>query len=380
MLAEKTRILHLSCSASWGGAERRTIDLAAALEEAGLKNYLGVPADSYMSRKARELGLETCPLSMAGSLDVVGIRKLLRVVRDRGIDIVHCHDGTYYWPCIFAKWPDGRNLRVVFHRRIQKPHHFYSRGHYRYADAVIAVSGSVKDQLVRRERVEAEKIHVVHDFVDFRVFDRSVSGEEVRRKHALDHRVVVGISGTMDPEKSKGELCFIEAARRLDADFPDVRYLIIGQGVSRPELETLTGEYGLADKVLFVGHQEEMPKYMAATDVFCLLSWKTEGLGNVLQEAQAMGKPVIGTSVGGIPETFLAEETGLLVAGRDVEDLARALRRLLEDEPLRRRMAERAGQLARERFGQERAVAQVLSVYESLLCGRARRTVAPGEA
>jgi glycosyltransferase involved in cell wall biosynthesis len=350
------------------------IDLAKALEEAGLKNYIGVPENSYMFLRARQLGLATRPFRLKSSLDPAGIRNLRRIIKEDNIDILHSHEGKTFWPCVFVKWFEKPTFRVVFHRRLQKPHRFYSRSHYRFADAVITVSQVVKDQLIHREHVSPEKIHVIYDFVDFSVFNEKVSGEEIRKKHSLGNGPVVGMVGTMDPEKSKGENYLIEAAKLLDKDFPDTRYLIIGKGVSRNELECMAREYGLSDKIIFAGYQETIQEYIAATDIFCLLSWKSEGLGNVLQEAQAMGKPVIGTGTGGIPETFQNQETGILVASRNVEDLAHALRLLIEKEPLRFKMARNAIQFTRTRFSEERAVSELVSVYDSLLAGQAGET------
>jgi len=102
-------------------------------------------------------------------------------------------------------------------------------------------------------------------------------------------------------------------------------------------------------------------------DVFCLLSWRNEGLGNVMLEAQAMGKPVVGTDVGGIPETFEEGKTGLLVPRQDVAALTRALETLLKDETLRHEMGEKATEFSRTRFSRETAVRKTIAVYDEVL-------------
>ncbi|MBM4024121.1 MAG: glycosyltransferase [Planctomycetes bacterium] len=361
------RVLQLCASMAGGGAERTMLGLARALGEQGLRSLVAVREGGYLHAAADRAGIPFRLVRIRGSLDPLGIRALRRIVRRDGIDIVHAHDGKTYWPCLFVKWLGGGRPKVVLQRTLHKPHKFYSRAHYRFADAVIAVSRCVARDLIDREGAPAGKMHVIYNGIDTGVFNREVAPVRVRQACGLGSSLVVGTAGPLGRGYDKGQEYLIRAAAQLRTRFPDLKLLIVGDGDLRPELEALTRQLGLGASVVFAGYQERIEDFYAAMDVFCLLSWRNEGLGNVMLEAQAMGKPVVGTDVGGIPETFEDGSTGLLVPARDVDALTRALETLLRDEALRREMGARAAERIRVRFSQEAAVRNTIEVYDRVL-------------
>ncbi|MHB9155709.1 MAG: glycosyltransferase family 4 protein, partial [Endomicrobiales bacterium] len=298
--------------------------------------------------------------------DPFGFYRLWKIVQKENIGILHAHQGKVFWPCIFMKWLKGPKLKVVFHRHAQLPHRFYSRGHYRSADRVIAISKAVADGLRRGEKVPAEKIRVIYNGTDFSRFSASVPGDEVRRKYGLENKVVIGTVAAMNRPRGKGQEYLIEAAQILKARSPQAVYLIVGTGPIESELKELARRLGVSDRVIFAGYQEDVENYLAAMDIFCFLSWDTEGFGQVMVEAQAMGKPVIGTDIGGIPETFTDNSTGFLIRPRDCELLAQMISVLLNNEGMRREMGASAARSVRERFSLEGMIDGVTGVYREL--------------
>jgi glycosyltransferase involved in cell wall biosynthesis len=206
---------------------------------------------------------------------------------------------------------------------------------------------------------------VVYNGTDFSRFNTSVSGEEARNKYGLKDKLVIGTVAAMNMPKGKGQEYLIEAAQIVKIRFPQARYLIVGTGEIEGYLKKLAVKLGVQREVVFTGYQEEVEKYIAAMDLFAFLSWDTEGFGQVMVEAQAQGKPVIGTNIGGIPETFQDNITGILIPSKNSELLAQVLITLLSDPALMRRMGEKAEAFVKENFSLEKMVEGVMKVYAS---------------
>ncbi|HEY6057371.1 MAG TPA: glycosyltransferase family 4 protein, partial [Candidatus Limnocylindrales bacterium] len=170
--------------------------------------------------------------------------------------------------------------------------------------------------------------------------------------------------------EQKGYPVLLEAVR----DLPDVVLLVAGDGPLRRELEQLAVGLGVADRVRFLGHVDDVAGLLDRGDLFALTSLN-EGLPLVVVEAMVAGLPVVASRVGGTPEAVVDGETGLLVDPGDVLATRAAIRRLLDDPDLARRMGRRGQEVARERFSPAALVEGVLRVYEDALDGHARAAV-----
>src|SRR5262249_11167084 len=155
----------------------------------------------------------------------------------------------------------------------------------------------------------------------------------------------------------KGHRYLLEAAALV----PEARFVIVGDGELRGELERQAHELGIGARVLFTGARDDIPDLLASFDVFAFPSLY-ERLCLAVIEAQAARVPVVATPVGGIRETVVDGETGFLVPPRDPQALAQAIHRLLDDRELARLMALEARARARERFSQDRMVARTLAL------------------
>lgn len=158
--------------------------------------------------------------------------------------------------------------------------------------------------------------------------------------------------------EQKGIDTLIAAAPAVLESHPDVRFVVVGDGPLRPELERLA--QGMP--VEFVGARDDVPEQLARFDVFALPT-RFEGLCLAVIEAQAAGVPVVATPVGGIVETVVDGETGLLVPVDDPDALAAAVRRLLDEPALAARLADEARRRARSRFSVEGMVAATRRLY-----------------
>jgi glycosyltransferase involved in cell wall biosynthesis len=361
------KILHIYSSRTSGGAEIAMMAIVKGLQEKGFENVIVAPSGGYLFDKAKEMNLTAYPVLIKGSFDPIGFFKLLNAVNKENADILYAHQGKVFWPCIFVKWLKGSKVKVIFHRHADIPHKWYSRAHYKWADKVIAISEAVRDNLIAKENIPEEKIALVYNGLDFNVFNNTVSGDEVRKEYNIEKNPVIGTAGAMNLPKGKGQQYLIGAAKNLLLKYPQARYLIVGEGPFKERLMAMAEAAGLSGKIIFTGYKENVEKYIAAMDIFCLLSWDKEGLGQVMVEAQAMGKPVIGTNVGGIPETFNTGYTGYLIPKEDSTELTRALDILLGDEEKRKQMGKAGIDFVKDKFSVEKMINSIAKICEEIV-------------
>jgi len=239
------------------------------------------------------------------------------------------------------------------------------------ASHVVCVSRAIARYYGVDARAKATVIPVASS-LDERL--RRVSSDQVTAERARwgfsPHDVVVGFMGRL--VDGKGATDLVAAVSALATEFPEVRALIVGTGKGQsgnvePELHRQVADAGLADRVRFAGFQGEQALYHRAFDIFVLSSRYREAMPTSVIEAMLAGRPVIATSTGGTPEVITDEVTGLLVPPSSPAAIAAALRKLLSDPALARRIAD-AGRASALSSHRESAVTPRLeTLYRSLL-------------
>jgi glycosyltransferase involved in cell wall biosynthesis len=159
----------------------------------------------------------------------------------------------------------------------------------------------------------------------------------------------------------KGHQHLLDAAPRTLEQFPETRFVLVGDGEMRPALEARARALGVADRVIFTGYREDVPSLLAGMDIVVLPSLN-EGMGRVLVMAMALGKPIVATRVGGVPELLLDGAAGRLVPPGDSDALAGALRDLLLD-PARTTALGEAGRRRSTRYGAQAMVDALAQLY-----------------
>lgn len=218
------------------------------------------------------------------------------------------------------------------------------------SDRVIAISRYTK-RLVKDLGIENEKVSVVNNSLNLEEYDLDPDSEEIIRKYGIKgKRVLLTVSRLVS---RKGHDRVLEVIREFEDEFPNLVYLIVGDGPNRANLVKLIKDYGLSSKVKLLGFVDkgELCKLYNCCDVFIMPSRveknkDVEGFGIAFLEANLYGKPVIGGKSGGIPDAIIDGETGLLVDPWDSEDIKEKLVTLLKDEKLR----ERLGKKGKERI------------------------------
>jgi glycosyltransferase involved in cell wall biosynthesis len=253
-------------------------------------------------------------------------------------------------------------VRLVATRRVDFPlRGALSRRKYRGCDRVIAVSRAITGVLVAGG-IEADLIRLVYEGVADRA--PSPGGAQALRSLGVPEGApVVGNVAALTGHKDHATL--IEAAGLVLRARPETRFVIVGEGPLRRELEARVREGGLAGRVAFAGFRDDVDRLLPAFDVFCLSS-QLEGLGTSVLDAMAFGRPVVATAAGGIPEAVEDGVTGRVVPVRDPVALARALLDVLRDPEARRAMGDAGRQRFLARFTADRMAEETLRVYAEL--------------
>jgi glycosyltransferase involved in cell wall biosynthesis len=235
----------------------------------------------------------------------------------------------------------------------------------RFADWVVANSEAGRDFLIQRG-VSSDRIKVIYNGIDLdRLRVSREDTEQVRRQLGVtsDGRAI-GILARLFPQKRHD--VFLRAAAIIHQVMPDVKVSIVGDGPLRSQLENLSSELGLGERVVFFGEQKNVGAYLSALDIAVLPS-ETEGCSNSILEAMALGKPVVATEAGGNRELISDGETGLLVPLGDADALAHSVMKLLSNRSAAQEMGQKARQAVASRFSVENMVNQYQSLYEETL-------------
>jgi glycosyltransferase involved in cell wall biosynthesis len=228
-------------------------------------------------------------------------------------------------------------------------------------DAFIAVAPSHGEYLVEHEGFPANRVVVIPNGVDTAQYAPLHDAGIVRRELGIDATApVVGIVAALRPEKNH-EL-FLEMARRVLRQLPNARFLIVGDGLCRRDLERRAVDMGLASSLLFLGLRNDVPRLLAAMDVFALTSHNEANPMSIL-EAMSVGLPVVATDVGSIHEAVIENETGFLVPAGDSAKFAERVLSLLNDRPRRVAM----GAKARDVVLASWSIDAMVSGYERLI-------------
>jgi glycosyltransferase involved in cell wall biosynthesis len=292
---------------------------------------------------------------------------LAAAFREDGIRLVHCHNVTALFHGARAARRAGPlpSLFTEHDREMPAPwrHRVLHRWLARRVDRTVAVSARLAGDLVRYEGFPRARTGVlVNGIPDPR---ERFAGDRAAARSELDlpEGPLLLAVGSLTPVKNHRGLLRILA--RVLARHPGTRLLVAGDGPLRPELEAEARRL-VPDAVVWLGNRDDVPRLLAAADVFVLPSHR-EGLPLALVEAHAMGRPSVAYDVGGNGEVLLPGESGLLAPAEDEDAFADAVVSLLAD-PER---AVALGRGARQRYGaaftHERMVEQYVALYEALL-------------
>ncbi len=372
------KVLHLISSRGLYGAERIVLNLTAAVDRRRFTSHLALlQTEAYPNsdfiRAAEEKGAATHIIPCRRWVDPEALRRTQQVIKEKGIDIVHCHEmkGRLYG--LFAAKGTPARLITTNHNWIRSGFlvacfETLDAFYIRFFPKIVAVSREVH-QVMRCYFISSEKIRVVINGINMHEFQRDKSaGEKIRKKFGLDEDVpLIGAVGRVSPEK--GHKYFITAAGEVLASFPRARFIIVGEGFQSEEMKIHAARLGIRDRIIFSGFSENIAACYSALDVFVLPSL-IEGTPMALLEAMSAELPVIASRVGGIERIIRNEENGLLVSPANAQEAAAAIIRLLQDPVKGKKMAKNAWETVAERYSARKMTDAYMKLYTELAAER----------
>jgi glycosyltransferase involved in cell wall biosynthesis len=366
----KVRILQLIPSLPVGGAERMLLQLVSNLDPSRYEitvaslHRLG----TTMERDFAAAGFDVLFLEKRLGFDPRMFGRVAGVIRRVDPHLLHTHRPVlqYALPSLLGK------LRQ---RTVHTVHNVAERevtgraaqvGHWlaiRAGVAPIAICQSVADSIWRVYGVRARAI-IPNGIPVAQFATPSIPRQAWRTRQGIPHDALVFTCvARLSAQKNVGAL--LQALAAMDRRRDPV-LLVCGDGEEQGRLEAEAGRLGVAERVRFLGSRADVPEVLGASDVFVLPSLY-EGHPLSVMEAMAAGRPVIATTVGGVPELVQPGETGLLVPPGDTSALAAAMDQLARSEEERGRLGRRGAQVAAERFDVSHMAAAYDRLYQSML-------------
>jgi glycosyltransferase involved in cell wall biosynthesis len=355
-------VLHIDEQRTWRGGEQQASWLIRGLVSRGHRVWIaGRPGAPFLTAEHGGVGVERIAVPLRNELDFRSARQMAQIVRENEIDVIHAHTShAHMIACMTRRF--ARRGRVVVSRRIDfAPRaNLFNRWKYRLPDAFISVSKRV-DEALAQFGVPHRKRHVVYSSIDISRVDVAPLSREAL---GVPPDVPLLVSaGALVGHKDHATL--IDAVEILSKHGRDFRLLIAGEGPLRADLEQRIVEASLGNRVLLLGHRDDVPALIRASDAYVSSSW-SEGLGTSVLEALACQKPVVATDAGGVCEMVREGRTGWLVSNRNPDRLATAIAECLDSPERAQRFAEAGRALVERIFRVEKMVEGTIAVYESL--------------
>jgi glycosyltransferase involved in cell wall biosynthesis len=337
-------VVHLTASPFFGGPERQMLELARMLPRKYRSIFLSYSESGgcqQFIQKALDQGFEAHGLRCDTPSFWRMFQELAGHLRKMQADLLCCHN---YKPSILGRivarrlgipviavsrgWT-GESRRVRFYEVLD-------RWNLRWMDHVICVSSAQADKVLR-VGVPIQRVTVIHNAIDVDRFAEADPSDRGRLEQffADPPKLIVGAAGRLSPEKGFHDL--VDAAGIVTRNAPWVGFVLFGSGPLQDSIQERIVANGLAGRFVLAGFAKDLDRFFPHFDVFVQSSY-TEGMPNVLLEAQAAKVAVVATAVGGTPEIIQDRINGLLSSPGNAKQLAEAIEYLLSSDSRRREM------------------------------------------
>jgi len=330
---------------------------------------------------ARVAELHNLPVKVfpcKGRVDVSTILLIKKFLKTQKIDIIHSHGYKSNLYAVAASVGNTVSLVATCHNwlgddRKMKLYAHLDKSFLNRFDKVVAVSDSVEKEILEHN-IPFAKVLIIPNGIDLDRFNSGRKSDTLKREFGIDHKcTIIGTVGRLSEEKGHSHL--LHAAEKVLQTYPDVVFLIVGDGPLREDLQDKAlqlaqGRSG--NPFLFTGVRNDMEKIYSLMDIFVLPSL-TEGLPMVLLEAMAAQKPVVATKVGAVPRVVEDGHSGLLIPPGDVERLAGAIMDLLDSPQRAQHLAQNGYERVRDHFSAKRMGEQYIEVYQDVLSARSKK-------
>ncbi len=356
------RVLHTESSRGWGGQEIRILREAEGMRKRGHEIILAVNIGGALIPRAKEAGFLVYELPFKRALAWKTIYALIHICKSHGIDLVNTHSSL-------DAWLGGIAARIVKKKVIRTRHlstpirkGLNSRILYRtLADFVVTTSTPILATIGKQAGLPSFRLKCIPTGID----PHALKADPLK---AVEFRASLGVGpsdilvGTACFVRSwKGILDLLQAAALLK-ERREIKWVVVGGG-HVDDYRSKIPEFGLEKIVTFTGHLEAPFSAIRAMDIFVLLSTAHEGVSQASLQAAYLERPLVTTSVGGLPEVCLDGKTGLIIPPSSPESVAKAVIKLVDNPGLRTQYGSQGKQLVEERFTLQRTLDEMEKVY-----------------
>ena len=383
---KKIKIIHIITRLDKGGSSRILLDIAKTLdkEKFCVKIISGLTLDAQedLDRFSLETGVEIIFVSSLRRdinifLDIAALFRIRLILKEEKPDIVHLHTSKAgFLGRIAAKFtgvpaviymPHGHIFYGYTNFVLTKIYIILERFAARLCDAIITLSDVEARDFLARNIAGKDKFLTIHNGIDlknYQVIDTNRL-EKLKNEVKLEPNTpVITVISRLEPVK--GLEVFIQALAEVAKIIPKFTALIVGSGSLRKSLQMKAKALNLEGKVKFLGYRDDIKEIISLSDIIVNPALN-EGFGLVILEAQALGKAVLATRVGGVPEVIIDNQTGILVPAGDSKSLAAGIIRILQDTGLAARLATEAKKRIELEFSKEKMISQLVELYFKLV-------------
>ena len=363
-------ILHAESATGWGGQEISVFQECQLLLERGLRVSIVCRPDSPLGERCLRFNpanFTYFPLEMRRPFSLPTLISLAKIIRGAKPDILHSHSSIDSW--LIAITGQFLGVPIVRSRHVKIPirNHIFNRWLYAKAPRRILTSGQGIAQMVAEQaRIPLDKIKSIPAGVDFRRFDLKISGEKIRKELGVEpHQPLIGKIAVI--RGWKGYDYFVDSAPLVLKNFPEARFVIVGDGPGYQSICSRVKKHGLEKSIFVLGHREDIPEIMAALDIHCVASFAVEGTTQVIPQAFAMRTPVVSTRMDSILPILGNGERGILVDLKSSQDIANGITQLLNNPELAEAMVEKAYTFCKKELSADKMMDQTIAVYQDVL-------------
>ena len=313
---------------------------------------------------AEKAGMLFHPVSMLGPWDIGALFRLFKLIKQRRINIIHTHSSVDSWLGGYAGRLTGIMVARTRHLSVPvntNPVNFV----YRLPQAVFTTGQSIRRHLVDDYNLSAERVFSVPTGIDPERFKPSPPDLTLQEELGINPgETVIAIIAVLRSWKRHDLFCHM--ARHLLERYPDLRFLIVGDGPIRAKITQLVEELGLKPNLAMTGHRPDVERVLSLCHICVLASDKAEGVPQAVLQQLAMEKAVVAAEAGDVAEAVRHEQTGLLVEINSWPALAQAVERFLHDKELARRLGKNGRQMVIQEYSLTHMLNRTEEIYSQL--------------
>jgi len=359
-----------------GGAEQQLMELVKGIDKNRFEPIVVslYPGGALEPEIKAMPGVELICLSRRGRFDFLILFKIYRLLRQRRVRIIQPFLTPASFFGMFPSFMNRRLVKIVTERCGVRVNPRLGSSIYlkvedfltRFADRVVPNSKSGEDYVIKRGIIPA-KVKVIYNGINL---ERLTPNPDVVARIRQQVKLppggkIVGITASLT--LAKDHFTFLKTAKIVLSTVPETRFVVLGDGPLRHDLERMTQELGIDSAVTFFGNQRDVGSYISSYDIACLTSFDHEGCSNATLEAMALGKPVAVTDIGGNREVVEHGITGLLAPPKNPEALAQNIITYLKQPELAQRIGQQARQKVLSQFSIPRMVQEYQNLFEDAL-------------